>query len=41
VLADFGFDTARAPAATGGPLVPITPPESGASVFELMDAVAD
>jgi hypothetical protein len=40
VLTDFGFDT-RAPAATGGPLVPITPPESGASVFELMDAVAD
>jgi len=40
VLADFGFDTAKAPTATGGPLVPIML-ESGASVFKLMDAVAD
>jgi len=41
VLADFGFDTAKAAAATEGAFVPITPPESGVSVFGPMDAVAD
>jgi hypothetical protein len=40
-LADVGFDTAKAPTATEGPLVPIVLPRSGAGAFELIDPVAD
>jgi murein DD-endopeptidase MepM/ murein hydrolase activator NlpD len=38
VLADLGINASRAPAegATGGPFVPVTPPQSAASAFETL-----